>query len=423
MTDLGERIYRKVLLRVSGTLALLIVISSIDRVNISFAALTMNRSIGLSASGYGLGAGLFFVGYLVFQLPSVALLRRWGARRWIAFSVAGWGLTSVALAAVQAPWQFFALRILLGAFESGFAPGVVWYVSQWLPQRYRSRSVGLTLLAIPVSVIIGGPLCGWLVGLGTTSLAGWRLMFLIEGAVTVALGLAALLWFVDHPEDAAWLSSDEKLWIAAERATEQRESAGPAGIPFRNPVLWLCAAIWLALVTSANALIFWLPSVVRQSGVQAPVVIGALSALPWAAIGAGMVLNARHSDRSGERFRHVGLASLLGAIGLVAAALAGAGPSALVCLVLCGFGIGGAQSVFWAIPTRSLPGAGAIAFVNLCGNASSAVAPLLIGIAIEHTGTPLGPVLGLALLLLVAAALVAPLAKQAQKSRTRSLTI
>ncbi|MEO6152674.1 MAG: MFS transporter [Croceibacterium sp.] len=414
MTDVEQSAYRKIMTRVSAVLALLIVVSSLDRVNISFAALRMNRDIGLSPSAYGFGAGLFFVSYLIFQLPSVSLLRRWGVRRWIALSVGGWGTVSVMMAFMTQPVHFYILRFMLGVFESGFAPGVVWFVSRWLPQRYRGRSIGLTLLAVPTSVIIGGPLCGWLMSLGLFGLPGWRVMFVVLGSLTILIAVGTAAWFVDGPDRAPWLTEAERQWA------NQAISAEQVGVPseslsLRRPFVWLAAIIWLALVTGANALIFWLPSVISAAGVADPLVVGLLNALPWVAIGLGMILNSRHSDLSGERFAHVRLATLLAAAGLAAAAGAGGGALSLVLLVVGSFGLGGAQSVFWTIPTRFLGAAGpaSIAFINLCGNTSSAVTPAIIGWAIESTGSPVIPVIGLSLLLLLAGVLTVPLQRTA----------
>jgi ACS family tartrate transporter-like MFS transporter len=421
MTGIGARVYRKVMVRIVAVLTVLIVLSSIDRVNISFAALRMNPGIGLSPTAYGLGAGLFFVGYLLCQLPSVALLRRWGIRRWILLSVGGWGLVSIAMAAISVPWHFFVLRILLGALESGFAPGAVWFISRWLPQAYRSRSIALTLLAVPVSVVAGGPLCGWLVGLDWGGLPGWRLMFLVEGGATVLLGLFASTWLSNSPEHANWLTTDERRWIADSLAAAAPPVAPRSGIAWRDPVLWLCAYLWLALVTGANALIFWLPSVIAASGVRTPLLIGVLTAVPWLAIGLGMALNARHSDRSGERFRHVAFGASLAAAGLALASASGGGAPALVVLVVGCLGLGGAQSVFWAIPTRYLANdrPGNIAIINLCGNASSAVAPALIGWTIQRSGSSAIPVYALAGLLLIGALATGAIARTIAKHKDR----
>lgn len=398
--------YRAIRLRVVLPLAGLIVLSSIDRVNISFAALRMNADLGMGPEAYGLAAGLFFVGYLLFQLPSAAVLARVGARAWIAGSVIGWGMAAAAMAFVTTPGQFYALRVLLGVFESGFAPGVVWYVSRWLPAEYRGRSVALTLLAIPTSVIVGGPVCGALLKLDI-GMASWRFMFLAEGSVTILAGIAAWFWFVDGPAQARWLAPEER-----HAADDPREPESKATIAWTDPVLWLSAALWLTLITGANALIFWLPTAIKALGQADPLVVGVLSALPWLAIGTGMIANARHSDRTGERFGHVAVPMLLAAAGIAGAALL-AGVPAMVVLMLGGLGLGAAQGVFWTIPTRWLSGRNpqAIALINLCGNASSVAAPPAIGWMVGATGSLAAPALVIAGVLVAGAALVLPLAR------------
>ena len=236
-------------------------------------------------------------------------------------------------------------------------------------------------------------------------------MFLVEGLATLAIGIAALRWFVDRPADAAWLTDAERRQIA-EANTSSPVSSQKRLNAVHDPVLWLSAAIWLALITGANGIIFWLPGAIAAMGIHDPIEIGILTALPWAAIGVGMYSNARHSDRTQERAWHLGLASALAAFGLAGAALVPAGGWALALLMAGGLGLGGAQGVFWAIPTQRFAGAGpfAITAINLCGNASSAVSPFVIGWAIVHGGGVTIPVLGLAALLLAGAALTVPLA-------------
>lgn len=407
--------YRKVMLRVVAPLTILIILSSLDRVNVSFAALRMNADIGLDPRGYGLGVGIFFIGYLLFQLPSAAVLKRIGPRLWIAGSVIGWGSVATLMALIQTPLHFYILRFLLGLFESGFAPGVVWYVSQWLPQHYRARAIAGTLLAIPISVIFGGPLCGALLSMETGAVPSWRVMFAVEGIATVVAGLVALAWFVDRPAAAEWLTADERDTIEAALAGEARPDRAPsATLPaaLRDPILWLCAGVWFVLITGANAIIFWLPIAIKTLGRTDPLEVGVLSALPWLAIGAGMILNARHSDRSGERYGHLALPMLLAAAALFAAAmLTHNGPLALAALMLGGLGLGSAQSVFWTVPTKFIGARnpGAIAAINLCGNLSSSVAPIAIGWVVATTGSVAVPVYVLAALLLAGAALVVPL--------------
>lgn len=419
--------YRKVMLRVVWPLTFLIILSSLDRVNVSFAALRMNPDLGMDPKAYGFGVGIFFWGYLLFQLPSAAVLRKIGARRWIAGSVIGWGLVAAAMALVQTPTHFYAARFLLGVFESGFAPGVVWFVSQWLPREYRARAIGGTLLAIPISVIVGGPLCGALMALDTGSVASWRVMFAVEGVATVVAGIAALFWFSDRPAAAAWLRQDERDAIEAVIDAEAVQAGVPASrslfAGFGNPMLWLSAGIWFVLITGANAIIFWLPIAVKSFGLHDPFEIGVLSALPWVAIGAGMLLNARRSDRKNERFGHVAIPMLLAAVALaVAASLTGNGAMAMAALVVGGFGLGGAQSVFWTIPTHYVGARnpGAIAAINLCGNLSSTLMPVAIGWVVGTTGSIALPVYALAALLGLGVLLVLPLRALAMRHEARA---
>ncbi|UVO54376.1 MFS transporter [Sphingomonas sp. SUN039] len=399
----GDTIYAKVRLHVVAPLAVLIVLSSIDRVNVSFAALHMNDDIGLGPKAYGLGASIFFVGYLLCQLPSMAVLRRIGPRRWIGASVACWGLVAAAMAFIQTPMQFYTLRFLLGVFESGFAPGVVWYVSQWLPPAYRSRSIGLTLLAIPASVIVGGPLSGALMKVSLAGIEGWRVMFFIEGAATMLGGIAAWFWFVDRPAQARWLSDDERGWVAGAQPAASAQTAGETSYlaHLANPLLWLCAVLWFVLVGGANAIIFWLPTAIKAAGTTDTLVVGVLSALPWIAIGTGMIVGARRSDLSGNRTGYVALAAGIAATGFVAAAVAGPNAAGLALLVAGCFGLGAAQGIYWAIPTAFNFGRDprAIATINLIGNLNGIVVPAAIGWVVATTGSMVQPMVMLALAL------------------------
>lgn len=428
MADTGAIVYRKVSLRVVYVLSLLIILSSIDRVNVSFAALQMNADLGLSPQAYGFGVGIFFFAYLLFQLPSSALLKYIGARRWIFLSVTTWGAFATMMAFIHDATHFYVLRFLIGFAESGFAPGVVWYVSQWLPQAYRGRAIGATLLAIPISVIIGGPLSGALLTIEALNWPGWRWMFLVEGAIAFFLGIAALGWFCDGPSHAKWLTPGEKAWIdealARDHGGRAKTGGEPLSVLIRKPLLWVCAGLWFVLITGANGIIFWLPSAIQSLGDHSDFEIGVLSALPWVAIGAGMILNARHSDLHQERYWHIGLASLLAAAGIGAAALVQGGPLALILLMLGGLGLGGAQGVFWTIPTRFIGSRApqGIALINLFGNLSGVVAPIAIGWMIQRSGTVVAPALFLAALLLIGAMLLVPL-KRLADAATSSLPV
>ncbi len=407
----------KVRWRVLAPIVLLIVLSSLDRVNISFAALQMNADIDLTPQAYGFAVGMFFVGYLLFQFPSTWLLTKIGARRWIAGCVVLWGIVATAMAFVRNAEELYLLRFLLGCAESGFAPGLVYYCSGWLPARYRANTIALTMLAVPISVIIGGPLCGWLMGVDNPlQMPGWRWMLLLEGAATVCMGCIAYFLFVDKPQDAHWLSEAEKAWIATELAREQQQSRAPRTSPLGAVIAdgraWLAAGVWCTTLIGANGMIFWLPQVIKEMSTLGSFAIGMLSAAPWVGVGLGMLVNSWHSDRTQERYWHVGLALVLAMVALFLASSALHGGVALLLLVLGGFGLGSAQGVFWSIPTsflhRSAAAAG-ITLINLVGNLGSLAGPYTIGVIRAHSTSFSAPVWFVAAVMGVGAVLLAAL--------------
>jgi len=386
--------------RVLAPIVLLIVLSSLDRVNISFAALQMNADLGIDPHAYGLAVGMFFVGYLLFQFPSTWVLTRIGARRWIAGCVGIWGSVAAAMAFVRNVDDLFALRFLLGCAEAGFAPGIVYYCSGWMPKRYRANSIAATMLAIPTSVIVGGPLCGWLMGAGNPlGLPGWRWMLLIEGLITVALALVAYFIFVDKPADARWLSDAEKDWIANTLADEHKQANTPTESSIKSalsdPRAWLAAGVWCTTLIGANGMMFWLPQVIKSMSSMSPLAVGTLAALPWVGVALGMVLNSWHSDRTQERYRHLGIALAVGTIALLLVSAIPPSAWSLLLLFVGGVGLGGAQGVFWAIPTsffnRAAAAAG-ITLINLVGNLGSLAGPYAIGIILEQSGSFSAPI-------------------------------
>ncbi|HEU4602859.1 MAG TPA: MFS transporter [Steroidobacteraceae bacterium] len=401
MSGVPATVSAKVRRRILLPIVVLIVLSSLDRVNISFAALQMNAELGLAPEAYGLAVGLFFVGYLLCQFPSTSILTRIGARRWIAGSVILWGCVASAMAFVQSAEHLYVLRFLLGCVESGFAPGVVYYCSGWLPARYRANTIAITMLAIPISVIIGGPLCGWLMHAhNPLEAAGWRWMFLMEGAATVIAGTIAYFLFVDRPSEASWLSQAERDWIEDELRREgphtpRRADRGALVTAATDGRTWLAAAVWCTTLIGANGLIFWLPQVIKEMSSYGDLAVGVLSALPWVGIAAGMIANSWHSDLTQERYRHVAFALLLGTVALVAASMIAHGVLALLLLVIGGVGLGGAQGVFWSIPTtflsRAIAAAG-ITLINLIGNVGGLIGPYLIGLIRSHSSSFSGPV-------------------------------
>lgn len=401
--------------RLVAPLTFLTFLNSIDRVNVSFAALQMNQDLGFTPEQYGFGVGLFFVGYLLCSFPHTAILKRIGARRWICGAVVLWGTIASALSLIQSPVHFYVLRILLGVAESGFAPGIVFIMSQWMPQRFRAFSIAGSMLAIPGSMLLGAPLAGWLLTANTgLSIPGWRFLFLAEGLITVLVGLLTPLLFVNEPEQARWLTADESRWLRGELERERRErpASQPRSLPelLRYPQLWAAAAVWFGLMSGSYGIIYWLPQVIKQLSALSDLEVSLLSALPWIGLGAGMMVNAWHSDLTQERHWHVALACLLAALGLWASTEFELGWPALACLTVGAFGLGAAQGAFWALPTsfldRSVAAAG-LTFVTVLGSSGGLLAPPLIGLLRARTGSFGAAVALLGTLLCVSAACVA----------------
>jgi MFS transporter, ACS family, tartrate transporter len=397
MTDPANRIRNKLTWRLVAPLTFLIFLSSLDRVNVSFAALQMNRALGLTPEQYGFGVGLFFVGYLACQFPHTALLKRHGARRWIFGAVLLWGCIATLMAFMQDKLHFYALRVLLGAAESGFAPGTVYIMSQWMPQRFRAWAIAGSMLAIPISIVFGGPVSGLLLS-APPALAqeGWRLMFLVEGLVTIAAALLIPALFVNQLGEARWLSDGEKRWLQSEiereRAEAQPRDAGPRSFSglFRSARVWACAGIWFSLMSGSYGIIYWLPQIIKQLSGLSDLEVSVLSALPWAALGAGMLLNAWHSDRTRERIWHVAGPALLAAAGIWLGSALGTNLAALICLSLGAFGLGAAQGAFWTLPTSFLDrelAASGITLINLIGSSGGLIAPPLIGFIRSRSGS------------------------------------
>jgi ACS family tartrate transporter-like MFS transporter len=404
---------RKVVWRLIAPLTFLIFLSSLDRSNISIAALQMNGEIGLSPEMYGRGAGLFFfVGYILLQYPHTAILRRIHARRWVSGTVVIWGVAASLMAFIRTPEHFYGLRFLLGVAEGGFSPGATFLAALWMPRRFRAAAVGATMLAIPLSQVIGAPVSGWLMTLpfDVGGLSRWRLMIATEGALTIIGGAAAWFVFVDRLADASWLTTDEKA-LAAEELARDASERGEAGSSLgflANARLWAAAAVWFCLLAGAQGIIFWMAQVVKQISGGDPFQVGLITALPWVGVALGMVLNARSSDRSGERHAHLAAAAALGAVCLLLAFLIPPGFASASLLVLGGIGLGGAQGVFWPIPigllSRDDTGRG-ITVLNMVGNTAGLIMTPLIGLIRQRTGQ-FGPSIYLLTAVIALAALI-----------------
>lgn len=399
----GRATLRKIERRIVPFLCLLYFVSFLDRVNIGFAALTMNDALGLSPSMFGIGAGIFFLGYVLFEVPSNVMLARVGARRWIARIMITWGLVSAAFAFVQGPISFYVLRFLLGVAEAGFFPGIVWYLTLWIPAAHRGRVLSLFLLALPISNVVGAPLSTSLLQIDALGLAGWQWMFLLEGLPAVLLGIVVWRWLLDGPDDARWLEPRERAWLARELAAEHAQLAHGGrhrpGAALRDPRVWMLGAVYFCVVVGLYALGFWLPQIVKSLSSLTNAQIGWLAVVPYATAALAMIAWGRHSDRTGERRWHVILPALVAAAGFAASALPGLPPAAsLAALTAAGIGIYCAIAVFWTLPPMILSGTAAaagIALVNSVGNVGGFVGPTLLGQAKQATG---GYSLGFALL-------------------------
>lgn len=423
--SIEARVSRKIILRLVVPIMVLQVLNSLDRVNISFAALQMNADLGLTAELYGFAVSIFFVSYLLFQFPSARALKVLGARWWIFGVVFLWGMAATCMAFVTELWHLYVLRFVLGIAEAGYAPGIVFLCTCWVPRKYRARAVATTMLAVPVSVVFGGPLSGWLLSMDTPfGVAAWRWMFFVEGLPAVVLAFVALRIFQHEPLGAPWLDPEEKHWLQQELDAEQASASEGSIRSFRQVLRdgrILCSAgIWFCLIFGAYGIMFWMPLVLQEMTLLGEFGIGVVSALPWLGVATGMVLVSRHSDIRQERYWHVGLAAFVGAVALLASAWSPSNVLSIILLFIFGIGLGGAQATFWTIPTAIMSravAASGVVFINLIGNVSSLINSSVIGYVREQTGSYLTPVVLLATMLGIAALLVAAIAVMSARER------
>ncbi|MGH9387939.1 MAG: MFS transporter [Vicinamibacterales bacterium] len=410
----AESALRKARWRLIPFLFLLYVVAYLDRVNVGFAALDMNRDLGFSAAVYGVGSGVFFLSYTLLEVPSNLLLARIGARVWIARIMVTWGLVACAMALVNSVAMFYALRFVLGAAEAGFFPGIIFYLTRWFPARERARTISLFMTATAMAGVIGAPVSSALLRLeGVWGLHGWQWLFIVEGLPAVILAPVVLRYLTERPEDARWLTPQERSGLARQIANEQTEWDG-THVAFigavRSVRLWALALLYFCLVIAFYGVSFWLPQIVQAAGTLPSTTVVLLSAIPYVVAAVGMVIIGTHSDRSGERRWHVAVPALIGAAGFVLTTLAPATVTAsLATLSIAAFGIWGALGPFWTMPPAFLRGtaaAGGIAVVNSVGNLGGFVGPSFVGYVREATGSFGGGLLALAMCL-VAAALIA----------------
>lgn len=394
--DLERQTYAKVFWRLVPFLMLCYVVAYLDRVNVGFAKLQMAQDLGFSETVFGLGAGIFFLGYFLFEVPSNILMSKVGARIWIARIMITWGLLSAAFLFVKTPTQFYVLRFLLGLAEAGFYPGVILYLTLWYPAHRRAKIVAVFMSAIPVAGIFGNPLSGWIMESfhQVSSLSGWQWMFVIEAVPALVIGLAVLAYLDNNVAEAKWLNPEQKRLIQHEIDLDQAHgSKGPHTVAavFTDARIWWMAAIYFAFVMGQYALTFWLPTLVKATGVKGNFNIGLLSAIPFLCAIVAMNLFGRSADSKRERRWHLIIPALMGAVGFaVAASFADNTVVSLVFLSLAAAGVLTCAPLFWSLPTAFLSGTAAaagIAAINSVGNLAGFASPYLIGYLKDLTGS------------------------------------
>jgi ACS family tartrate transporter-like MFS transporter len=370
-------------------------VAFLDRINVGFAALTMNKDVGLTSQMFGLGAGIFFLGYLLFEVPSTVILHKVGARFWIGRVMITWGLVSIAMAFTRGPISFYVLRFLLGLAEAGFFPGIILYLSYWFPANHRSAVTAMFMAAAPIAGFVGSPLSGGLMQLnGLLGLRGWQWLFLVEGIPAVVLGAITFHFLTDRPADAIWLNAEERDWLSSAIKQEQRAIKDPRShSPWRALADWKVLALSLAYFGTSAGLYtigFWSPLIVKSLGFSV-LRVSLLVAIPNLIAVIGMVLWSRNSDRTGERYWHAALACLIAAFGMVVAARAGS--SALLAvtgLSLTAFGVSAAKPPLWSLPTTFFGGTAAatsIGLINSLGTLGGFAGPYMIGSSNGSSGS------------------------------------
>jgi D-galactonate transporter len=382
-----DSVYHKVAWRIIPILFLGYIAAYLDRVNVSFAKLQMQSNVAdISDSVFGLGAGIFFLGYFIFEVPSNLLLEKFGARLWIARIMITWGIISCAMIFVNSQWVFYGLRLLLGFAEAGFFPGIILYLTYWFPSRRRGRAVALFMLAIALTGLIGAPLSGWILHDfdGVAGLKGWQMLFLLEGVPSIFLGILIPFLLADGIRSAGWLNEEEKRILEQALKSEDLHKAHlPLAGVFVNPGLLLFALVYFCCVMGLYGTGFWIPQLIKNTGVKDLLNVGFLTAIPYGFGAIGMIVFGRSSDRRGERRWHFAVASFLGAAGIVISNLFRQNTLiAMIGLTLATFGIMAALPVFWPMPTAVLAGSAAaagIAWINSLGNLAGFFGPSIVG--------------------------------------------
>jgi ACS family tartrate transporter-like MFS transporter len=436
MHEIEARTIAKVSKRLVPFLIVCYFVAYLDRVNVGFAALTMNQDLGLSQTAFGFGAGIFFLAYFFFEVPSNLLLERFGARKWIARIMLSWGILSGTMAFIPAiagatglgnEHTFYLLRVLLGVAEAGFFPGIIFYLTLWFPAEYRARIVGYFMAAIPLSTVIGAPISGALLYMhGGLGLAGWQWLFIIEALPAIVLSGVVFFYLTDRPVEANWLAPDERAWLAERLALEQRQRQAVRDYSVMeallNPRVLGLSLVYFGAVATNYGLSFFLPQIVKTFGLNI-FLTTVVSAMPYAVGVAGMVWWGRRSDHAIERRFHTAFPLFIAAAGIAVSTVFDDPTLKMISLCVAGFGIFANLPVFWTLPTAFLSGAAAaagIAVINSIGNLAGFAGPFAMGWIKDHTGSYTGGLLLLAALGILAMGIVLLLGhtETSEQSRT-----
>jgi D-galactonate transporter len=392
----NAQVYKKVAWRLVPFLCICYLAAYLDRVNVGFAKLQMLSDLSFSNTVYGIGAGIFFLGYVIFEVPSNILMHKVGARLWIARIMISWGLIGAGMAFVQTPTQFYVLRFLLGVAEAGFIPGVLLYLTYWFPAAWRGRIIALFLAAIPMSNIIGGPLSGWILTTmnGIAEMRGWQWLFIIETLPSILLGFVVLRFLDDRVENARWLTDEEKAYIKQDIEDEAKQTGGHVSVmdAMKSARVWLLGVAYFSVASSIYISSFWMPTLIKQLGIDNPVQIGWLTTIPYVAAIVAMIIVNISADKRAERRWHTAIPCFIAALGLVISGTPGLGiVITMFGLTLAAAGASTSQASFWSLPPMFLTGAAAaagIALVNSLGNIAGMASTGLVGWMTDLTGSP-----------------------------------
>ncbi|MBI3667636.1 MAG: MFS transporter [Acidobacteria bacterium] len=412
--SLATRTPARIRRRILPFVFLLYIVAYLDRANVAFAKMPMTADLHFSEAVFGFGAGIFFIGYLLLEIPGALIVERWSARKWMSRILLTWGLTTVLIGFVRTPVQFYSARFLLGAAEAGFFPGIIVYLNHWFTRRDRARAMAGFILGIPISLVLGAPLSALILQLHWFGLAGWRWVFILQGLPAVVLGVVTLFYLTDHPRDARWLDREERDWITAELEAEKQEKRAMGHVSvwqalLQRNVLLLALALCLAN-TGGYAFVFWLPTIIRNRSSLSVSWATACAALPFGVGIVGLLLGSRSSDRTGERRLHTALPLMMQAVFFMLAGLPGQS-FPLVLLWLCLTAVVGYSwpPPFWVLPTATLgesAAAASIGLINAIGNLGGFIGPTVVGYLLSRNFTYTTAILFLSSCFLVAGVLI-----------------